>query len=83
MEFKYLLFCSSIDLLDVKDFKRNLTEGNLIRKCVKKEFGVAIFMVRGISLGKGLWVVNNRRAPVHKQLKGSTLNFAYTFLTDR
>ena len=34
MEFKYLLFCSSIDLFDVKDFKRNLTDGNLIRKCV-------------------------------------------------
>ena len=24
MEFKYLLFCSSIDLFDIKDFKRNL-----------------------------------------------------------
>ena len=36
MEYKYLLFCSSIDFLDVKDFKRNLTAGNLIRKCVLK-----------------------------------------------
>ena len=35
MELKYLLsFCSSTDLLDVNDFKRNLTDGNLIRKCV-------------------------------------------------
>ena len=34
MEFKYLLFCWSIDLFHVKDFKRNLTDGNLIRKCV-------------------------------------------------
>ena len=34
MEFKYLLFCSSMDLFDVKDFKRNLKDGNLIRKCV-------------------------------------------------
>ena len=34
MEFKYLLFSSIIDLFDVKDFKRNLTDGNLIRKCV-------------------------------------------------
>ena len=34
MEFKDLLFCSSIDLFPVKDFKRNLTDGNLIRKCV-------------------------------------------------
>ena len=34
MEFKYLLFSSGIDLFDVKDFKRNLTDGSLIRKCV-------------------------------------------------
>ena len=37
MEFKYLLVCSSIDLLDVKDFKRNLTDRNLITKWVLKE----------------------------------------------
>ena len=29
-------FFSSIDLFDVKDFKRNLTDGNLIRKRVLK-----------------------------------------------
>ena len=29
-----LHFCSSIDLFDVKDFKGNLTDGNLIGKCV-------------------------------------------------
>ena len=34
IEFKYLPFCSSINLFDVKNFKRNLTNGNLIRKCV-------------------------------------------------
>ena len=34
MEFKHLLFCWNIDLFRVKDFKRNLTDGNLIRKCV-------------------------------------------------
>ena len=34
MELKHLLFCSSIDLFDVKDFKRNLTDGNLTRKFV-------------------------------------------------
>ena len=34
MEFKHLLFCWSIDFFRVKDFKRNLTDGNLIRKCV-------------------------------------------------
>ena len=27
MAFKYLLSCSRIDLLDVKDFKRNSTDG--------------------------------------------------------
>ena len=27
MEFKYLLSCSRIDLFDVKDFKRNSTDG--------------------------------------------------------
>ena len=35
MEFKYLL-SSQVDLFDVKDFKRNLTDGNLIRKRVLK-----------------------------------------------
>ena len=34
MELKYLLFCSSINLFDIKNFKRNLIDGNLIRKCV-------------------------------------------------
>ena len=68
MEFKYLLFCSNIDLFDIKDFKRNLTDGNLIRKCMElttsrenvfqKKFDVAVFMVRRNSLGNGLWVVN-------------------------
>ena len=29
-------FFTSIDLFDVKDFKRNLTDGNLIRKRVLK-----------------------------------------------
>ena len=49
---KYLVFCPGIDLLDVKNLKRNLADGNLIRKCVEREFNVADFMVRGISLGK-------------------------------
>ena len=34
MELKYLLFCLSTDLFGIKDRKRNLTDGNLIRKCV-------------------------------------------------
>ena len=59
MKFKYLFFWSSIDLLDVKDFKRNLTDGNLITKCVWRKLGVAVFMVRGISLGKSLWELNS------------------------
>ena len=37
-----LLFCSSINLFDVKDFKRNLTD--------------AVYMVRRISLVKSVWV---------------------------
>ena len=34
MELKYLPFCWGINLCYVKDFKRNLTDTNLIRKCV-------------------------------------------------
>ena len=34
------------------NFKRNLTDSNLIQG----NFGVAVFMVRSISLGKGFWV---------------------------
>ena len=79
MEFKYLLFCLSINLLDVK---RNLTDGNSIRKCVQREFDVALFMVRGISLGKSFWVVNIWWAPVWKRLNGSALNFAHIFSAD-
>ena len=30
----FFFFCSSINLFDVKDFKRNFKDGNLIRKCV-------------------------------------------------
>ena len=35
MQFKYLL-SPQADLFDVKDLKRNLTDGNLIRKRVLK-----------------------------------------------
>ena len=34
MEFKYFFICLSIELIDIKDIKRNLSDGNLIRKCV-------------------------------------------------
>ena len=43
MELKYLLFCSSIDMLDVKDYikkkkkkekRKKFAGSNLIRKCV-------------------------------------------------
>ena len=43
---------------------------------------IAIFMGRGISLGKSFWVVKTWWAPERKRLKGSTLNFAHTLLTD-
>ena len=42
----------------------------------------AVFMVRGISLGNGFWVVNTLRAPVRKRIKRSTLNLAHIFLTE-
>ena len=35
----------------------------------QSEFDVEAFMVRGISLGKGFWVVDTRRASVRKWLK--------------
>ena len=52
------------------------------RQRLQKKFDAAVFMVRGISPGNSFWVVNTWRAPVRKQLEGSTLNFAHTFLTD-
>ena len=36
-------FFSSIDLFDVKDFKRNLTDGNLIRKSILKRIWYCSF----------------------------------------
>ena len=44
--------------LTSKISKRNLTGDNLIRKCVQKEFDVAVFMVIEILLGKRFWVVS-------------------------
>ena len=82
MDLKYLLFYSSIDLFEVKDFKRNLTDDILIRKWVSREFNVAIFMVRWISLGQSFWVLKTWRAPEQKRVKRSTLNLTHTFLTD-
>ena len=79
IECKHLFFCSSIDFFDAKG---NLTDGNLIRKCFYREFDVAVFMVRGISLGESFWVANTWPVPVWKWFKGSTLNFAQTFLID-
>ena len=49
--------------------------------CLKR-FDVAVFVVRRISLVKSFWMVNTWWAPVRKRFKGSTLNFAHTFLTD-
>ena len=37
MELKYFLFWQSIDLFDVKDFKRNLTDSNFWSENVFKE----------------------------------------------
>ena len=82
MDLKYLLFYSSIDLFEVKDFKRNLTDDILIRKWVSREFNVAIFKVRWISLGQSFWVLKTWRAPEQKRVKRSTLNLTHTFLTE-
>ena len=43
MEFKYLLSCSRIDLFDVKDFKRNSTDGTWSENMFKENL-----MVKGI-----------------------------------
>ena len=52
-----------------KKFKRNLTDRNLIR-----EFDVAVFIFKGISLGNGFSVVvNTWWAPVQKTAQ--TINF--------
>ena len=72
-------FLVEYQFVGIKDFKPNFTDDNLIRKCVSREFDVAVFIV---SLEKSFWVVNTWRAPVQKRLKGSILNFAHTFLTD-
>ena len=40
---------------------------------------MAVYMVRGISLGKNFWVVNTWRALVRKRLNGSTLNLRTHF----
>ena len=50
-----------------------MTDGDLIRKSVEREFAVTVFIVRGISLGKSLTVVNTSQAPVQKGLK--TIDF--------
>ena len=48
-----------------------MTDGNFIRKWVYRKFDAAVFMVRGISLEQGFYMVNNWRAPVRKRLKQS------------
>ena len=79
MEFKYLLFWLSIDLFHVKDFKRNLTDGNLIRKiCFLKRIWCCSFHGEGISVKNGFWVVNTWQATVRKRLKRS-INYTHTF----
>ena len=76
MKLKYLLFCRSINLFDVKDFKRSLEEMVIWSENVfKGNLMLQFFMIREISLGKGFWVWNTWRALVQKRLKRLTLNF--------
>ena len=81
MEFKYLLFWLSIDLFHVKDFKRNLTDGNLIRKMSLKRIWCWRFYGEGVFLRNGFWVVSTVQGSVWKQLKRS-INCAHTLLAD-
>ena len=56
-----------------------MTDGNLIRR----EFDVPVFIIRGISLGKGLWIVSTCRAPMKKE---NALNYQlklWTHISDR
>ena len=43
-----------------QDCKRNLTDGNLIRKCVQREFDVAFSWLEEFRLGKvsGWWTLD-------------------------
>ena len=41
----------------------------LLENVLQREFDVAVFMVRGILLGNGFWVVNTWQAPVLKRFK--------------
>ena len=40
------------------------------------------FLVRGLLLEKGFWLMNTWHVPVQNWLEWSTLNFSYTFLVD-
>ena len=60
------------------NFKRNLTDGHLIRKCVQKVFDLAAFMFTEILLRLVSWVENTWFAPVEKRLKWLTLNVVHT-----
>ena len=48
MELKYLLVCSSIDLLDVNDFKEIWQIVNWLENVFYRKFDAAVFMIRGI-----------------------------------
>ena len=52
MKFKYLIFLLEHRFVKSK-ISKEISNGNLIRKCFQRELDVAVFMVRGISLGKG------------------------------
>ena len=72
MEFKYLVFARA---------NANAWQMLWPENVLKREFDVAVLMVRGISLEKGFWMVKIWQTPVGKRFKRSTLNFTYTFLT--
>ena len=51
MEFKYLLSCSRIDLFDVKDFKRNSTDGTSSENVFKENLMLQFSWLEEFSMG--------------------------------
>ena len=52
MEFKYLLSCSRIDLFDVKDFKRNSTDGTWSEDVFKENLMLQFSWLKEFGQGK-------------------------------
>ena len=80
MELKYYIF-TRVSICLTSKISKEIWQTVIWSENVFKE-NLNFHGYRGILLRKSFWVVNTWRAPVRKRLKGSTLNFAHTFLTD-